>query len=105
MTDSSSTLTLGGAVSGAHMLSTAGNGVVKLSNAAGNSYSGGTSVGGASTLYLTNTSNTLQADQDIIVLSPTSPSTPIYRNTADWNPSVSRCPDRSRLTPWRNVTR
>ena len=26
------------------------------------------------------------------MLTPTAPSTPIYRNTADWNPNVSRCP-------------
>lgn len=38
------------------------------------------------------TSNTLQGDEDVIVLTPTAPSTPVYRNTADWNPTVSRCP-------------
>jgi hypothetical protein len=38
------------------------------------------------------TGTTLESDEDIIVLSPTSPSTPIFRNTADWNPNVSRCP-------------
>jgi hypothetical protein len=38
------------------------------------------------------TGSTLQGDEDVIVLDPTSPSTPIYRNTADWNPAVSRCP-------------
>jgi hypothetical protein len=38
------------------------------------------------------TGSTLQGDEDIIVLSPTSPSTPIYTNTAGWNPNVSRCP-------------
>jgi hypothetical protein len=38
------------------------------------------------------TGNTLRGDADLIVLTPTAPSTPIYRNTADWNPDVSRCP-------------
>ena len=38
------------------------------------------------------TQNTLQGDEDVIVLTPTAPATPIYRNTADWNPNVSRCP-------------
>src|SRR5579859_1749401 len=38
------------------------------------------------------TSNALLADEDVIVLTPASPSTPIYRNTADWQPTVSRCP-------------
>jgi hypothetical protein len=38
------------------------------------------------------TANTLKGDEDVIVLSPTSPATPIYRNTADWNANVSRCP-------------
>ena len=56
-TDSTSTLTLGGQVSGAHMLSTAGSGVIALNNATGNSYSGGTSVGGTSTVLLGNSSN------------------------------------------------
>ena len=57
VTDSTSTLTLGGSVSGAHALSTAGAGVVALNNAAGNTYSGGTTVGGTSTLLVSNTSN------------------------------------------------
>jgi hypothetical protein len=38
------------------------------------------------------TANTLQGDEDVIVLTPSAPLTPIYRNTADWNASVSRCP-------------
>jgi hypothetical protein len=38
------------------------------------------------------TSNALLGDDDIIVLTPTAPSTPLYRNKADWNPNVSRCP-------------
>jgi hypothetical protein len=38
------------------------------------------------------TANMLQGDEDVIVLTPTAPSTPVYRNTADWNPTVSRCP-------------
>jgi hypothetical protein len=38
------------------------------------------------------TGSTLQGDEDVIVLTPTAPSTPIYRNTADWNPGISRCP-------------
>ena len=38
------------------------------------------------------TGTTLQGDEDVIVLSPTSPLTGIYRNTADWNPGLSRCP-------------
>jgi hypothetical protein len=38
------------------------------------------------------TQNTLQGDEDVIVLTPTAPETPIYRSTADWNPSISRCP-------------
>jgi hypothetical protein len=38
------------------------------------------------------TGTTLEGDEDVIVLTPTSPSTEIYRNTADWNPNVSRCP-------------
>jgi hypothetical protein len=57
VTDPTSTLTLGGQVSGAHMLSTAGSGVVALSNATGNTYTGGTSVGGTSTLLISNSSN------------------------------------------------
>jgi fibronectin-binding autotransporter adhesin len=56
VTDSTSTLTMGGPVSGPHMLSTAGAGVVALNNATGNSYSGGTVVGGTSTLLLGNSS-------------------------------------------------
>jgi hypothetical protein len=38
------------------------------------------------------TSNALLADEDVIVLTPAAPSTPLYRNTADWQPTVSRCP-------------
>ena len=56
VTDSTSTLTMGGPISGAHMLSTSGAGVVALTNAGGNSYSGGTVVSGTSTLLLDNTS-------------------------------------------------
>ena len=41
---------------------------------------------------VTPTANTLQGDEDVIVLTPTAPLTPLYRNTADWNASVSRCP-------------
>jgi hypothetical protein len=36
--------------------------------------------------------STLLADQDIIILTPTAPSTPIYFNSAGWQPTVSRCP-------------
>ncbi len=38
------------------------------------------------------TGTTLESDEDVIVQTPASPSTPIFRNTADWNPGVSRCP-------------
>ncbi len=38
------------------------------------------------------TANTLQGDQDILVLTPTAPSTPIYENSAAWQSTVSRCP-------------
>jgi hypothetical protein len=38
------------------------------------------------------TGTALEGDQDIIVLTPTAPSTDIYNNTADWQPTVSRCP-------------
>lgn len=38
------------------------------------------------------TANTLQGDDDVIVLTPTAPATPIYQNTAGWNASESRCP-------------
>jgi hypothetical protein len=38
------------------------------------------------------TGTTLESDEDVIVQTPTAPSTPIFRNTADWNPNVSRCP-------------
>jgi hypothetical protein len=41
---------------------------------------------------VTPTANTLQGDEDVIVLTPTAPLTAIYRNTADWNANVSRCP-------------
>jgi hypothetical protein len=53
-------------------------------------------IGSAATYVAANivspTSNALLADEDVIVLTPTSPSTPLYRNTADWHPNVSRCP-------------
>jgi fibronectin-binding autotransporter adhesin len=39
------------------MLTTTGSGVVALTNASGNTYSGGTSVTGTSTLYVSNTGN------------------------------------------------
>ena len=38
------------------------------------------------------TGTTLESDEDVIVQTPTSPSTSIFRNTADWSPNVSRCP-------------
>jgi hypothetical protein len=38
------------------------------------------------------TGTTLEGDEDVIVLTPTAAPTDIYRNTADWNPNVSRCP-------------
>ncbi|MGD0527466.1 MAG: hypothetical protein ABSE49_20155, partial [Polyangiaceae bacterium] len=38
------------------------------------------------------TGSTLQGDEDVVVLSPSSPSTPVYRNTAGWSTTVSRCP-------------
>jgi hypothetical protein len=38
------------------------------------------------------TGATLESDEDVIVQTPTAPSTSIFRNTADWNPNVSRCP-------------
>lgn len=38
------------------------------------------------------TASTLQGDRDIIVLTPTAPSTPIYENTAAWQSTVNRCP-------------
>jgi len=38
------------------------------------------------------TGSTVYGDEDVIVLTPTAPSTPIYRNTSDWNGVVSRCP-------------
>lgn len=41
---------------------------------------------------VTPTASTLQGDQDIIVLTPTAPSTPIYENSAAWQSTVSRCP-------------
>lgn len=37
-------------------------------------------------------SNALQADEDIIVMSPTSPVTAIYKNNAGWSATLSRCP-------------
>jgi hypothetical protein len=36
--------------------------------------------------------NAVYGDDDIVVLTPSAPSTPLYRNQADWNPDVSRCP-------------
>lgn len=41
---------------------------------------------------VTPTASTLQGDQDIIVLTPTAPQTPIYENSAAWQSTVSRCP-------------
>jgi hypothetical protein len=38
------------------------------------------------------TANTLQGDQDILVLTPSAPQTQIYENTAAWQSTVSRCP-------------
>jgi hypothetical protein len=38
------------------------------------------------------TGTTLESDEDVIVQTPTAPSLSIFRNTADWNPNVSRCP-------------
>jgi hypothetical protein len=38
------------------------------------------------------TGTSLEADDDVIVLTPTAPSTDIYVNTADWDPTKSRCP-------------
>jgi hypothetical protein len=35
---------------------------------------------------------TLEADDDVIVLTPTAPATQIFTNTADWDPTMSRCP-------------
>jgi hypothetical protein len=37
------------------------------------------------------TGTTLETDDDVIVLTPTAPSTEIFTNTADWNPDQSRC--------------
>jgi hypothetical protein len=37
------------------------------------------------------TGTSLEADDDVIVLTPTAPSTDIYINTADWDPTKSRC--------------
>jgi hypothetical protein len=52
---------------------------------------------GSSAVYVparivTPTASTLQGDQDIIVLTPTAPQTPIYENGAAWQSTVSRCP-------------
>ena len=41
---------------------------------------------------VTPTQNTLQGDQDIIVLTPTAPLTSIYQNPAAWRSTVNRCP-------------
>jgi hypothetical protein len=38
------------------------------------------------------TRSALQGDEDIIILSPSSPSTPVFKNPAGWDNSVSRCP-------------
>jgi hypothetical protein len=38
------------------------------------------------------TGTTLETDDDVIVLTPTAPSTEIFTNTADWDPTMSRCP-------------
>jgi hypothetical protein len=43
------------------------------------------------------TGTTLEADDDVIVLTPTAPSTDIYVNTADWDPTMSRCPVQGAL--------
>jgi len=39
----------------------------------------------------TATGTTLETDGDVIVLTPTAPSLDVYINTADWNPTLSRC--------------
>jgi hypothetical protein len=38
------------------------------------------------------TGTALEPDDDVIVLTPTAPSTGIFTNTADWDPTMSRCP-------------
>jgi hypothetical protein len=38
------------------------------------------------------TGTTLETDDDVIVLTPTALSAAIYTNTADWDPTMSRCP-------------
>jgi hypothetical protein len=38
------------------------------------------------------TGTTLETDDDVIVLTPTAPSTQIFTNTADWDPTMNRCP-------------
>jgi hypothetical protein len=43
------------------------------------------------------TGTTLEADDDVIVLTPAAPSTDIYVNTADWDPTMSRCPVQGAL--------
>ncbi len=43
------------------------------------------------------TGTTLETDDDVIVLTPTAPSTDIYTNTADWDPTMSRCPVQGAL--------
>jgi hypothetical protein len=53
-------------------------------------------IGSAATYAAANiqraTGNTLYGDEDVIVLTPASPPTPVYHNGADWQPTVSRCP-------------
>jgi len=60
-TDAASTLNVSGQVSGGFALSTAGAGTIQLSNAAGNTYTGTTTVGGTSTLLVTNTNTSSSA--------------------------------------------
>ncbi len=67
VTDATSTLTLGGQVSGAHKLTTAGSGVVALTNAGGNTYSGGTEVTSPSALYIANTSGSATGTSTLTV--------------------------------------
>jgi hypothetical protein len=43
------------------------------------------------------TGTTLETDDDVIVLTPTAPSTDIYTNTADWDPTMNRCPVQGAL--------
>ncbi len=37
------------------------------------------------------TGSTVYGDEDVIVLTPTAPSTPLYRNTTDWSSTTNRC--------------